>query len=334
MWITRKDSNAVGATLQISLSSKKYYIRKRYHMQNQTDIEPCHCDNDEIELFELFVVLWKRKRIIFAITIVATVAAVIISSILPKIYYVDAIIQPGKDTDDKSVISPQEIVETIDSGVYDIKIAESLTIPIGQIPTLKASVPKGTDMVKISLNSSEPQLAKKIISELLNIISTAIQKEQDLSIQKIKSKMEAVILNHKMLEESVSQAKKQAAESKLKIDDLKKKKFEALINNNGDALTLLLYINEIRNSQVYFNELNDKVAELENSYQNISLRLEQFRLNLEDIKGTVIRKEPTILEKPIKPNKKLIVATTFVGSFMVAVMLAFLFEFVSRLREA
>lgn len=196
-------------------------------------------------------------------------------------------------------------------------------------------------MVKISLNSSEPQLAKKIISELLNIISTAIQKEQDLSIQKIKSKMEAVILNHKMLEESVSQAKKQAAESKLKIDDLKnkiddlkKKKFEALINNNGDALTLLLYINEIRNSQVYFNELNDKVAELENSYQNISLRLEQFRLNLEDIKGTVIRKEPTILEKPIKPNKKLIVATTFVGSFMVAVMLAFLFEFVSRLREA
>jgi capsular polysaccharide biosynthesis protein len=206
---------------------------------------------------------------------------------------------------------------------------------------LKASVPKGTDMVKISLNSSEPQLAKKIISELLNIISTAIQKEQDLSIQKIKSKMEAVILNHKMLEESVSQAKKQAAESKLKIDDLKnkiddlkKKKFEALINNNGDALTLLLYINEIRNSQVYFNELNDKVAELENSYQNISLRLEQFRLNLEDIKGTVIRKEPTILEKPIKPNKKLIVATTFVGSFMVAVMLAFLFEFVSRLREA
>jgi LPS O-antigen subunit length determinant protein (WzzB/FepE family) len=68
-------------------------------MQNQTDIEPCHCDNDEIELFELFVVLWKRKRIIFAITIVATVAAVIISSILPKIYYVDAIIQPGKDTD-------------------------------------------------------------------------------------------------------------------------------------------------------------------------------------------------------------------------------------------
>ncbi|WP_320045023.1 Wzz/FepE/Etk N-terminal domain-containing protein [uncultured Desulfobacter sp.] len=303
-------------------------------MQNKIDFDQHRCDDDEIDLFELFVVLWKRKWIIFAIIIVATVASVIISFMQPKIYCVDAIIQPGRDADGKLVISPKVVVEIINSGAYDRSIAKALTTPVAQIPKFKSSVLKGTDMVKIALEYSEPQAAKKIMIELLNTISAAIQKELDLSIKKTEIQMKEVMLNRNMLKESVTQAKKQAAEIKSKINDLEKKTLEAMNNPNSDALTGLLYTNEIQKGQVYLNKLNDKVVKQEESYQITSLTLEKFRLKLESITSTVIIKEPTIPEKHIKPNKKLIIVLTFVVSFMVAVLLAFLLEVVGKVKQS
>ena len=302
-------------------------------MQNKIDFDQRLCDDDEIDLLELFLVLWKRKWIIFVVTIVATVASVIISFMQPKIYCVDAIIQPGRDADGKLVTSPQVVVEIINSGAYDRSIAKALTTPVAQIPKFKSSVLKGTDMVKISLDYSEPQVAKKIMIELLKTISTAIQKELDLSIKKTEIQMKEVMLDRNMLKESVAQAKKQAAEIKYKIDDLEKKTLEAMNKPKGDALTGLLYTNEIQKGQVYLNQLNDKVIKREEMYQQTSLTLEKFRLKLESITSTVIIKEPTIPEKHIKPNKKLIIVLTFVASFMVAVLLAFLLEVVGKVKE-
>jgi LPS O-antigen subunit length determinant protein (WzzB/FepE family) len=193
-------------------------------MQNQIDFDQCQCD-DEIDLVELFLVLWKRKGMIFAIIIVATVAAVIISFMLPKIYYINAILQPAKDANGVLVTSPQVIAETIKGGAYDRNIAEALAIPVDQMPEMDVSVPKKTNMVNISLESSEPELAKKIISALLNNVSAAIQKEQDILIKKIEIQIKEVMLDRNLLKENITRAKKQAAESKFKIDDLEKKKF-------------------------------------------------------------------------------------------------------------
>ncbi len=258
--------------------------------------------------------------------------SVIISFMLPKIYYIDAIVQPGKNSDGNLITAPQEIVQTIKNRIYDRNIAEALTIPLDQMPEVDTSILESTDMVSISLESSEPQLAKKIIKELLNNISASIQKEQDIVRKKIEIKIDEVLLDRNMLKTQVSEATKQIAESKLKINDLEKKKLEALNNPNRDALiTVLLYTNEIRNGQVYLNSLNDKVSGLENRYQKTTLMLERLRLQLKNIKNTVINKEPTIQENYVKPNKKVIVLAAFVGSFMVAVLLAFLLEFVSRL---
>ena len=183
------------------------------------------------------------------------------------------------------------------------------------------------------MESSEPQLAKKIINELLNNISAAIQEEQNFLIQKTKIQMKEVMLERNMLKENVIQTKKQATESKAKMEDLEKKKLEAFNNPNGNALTVLLYTNEIQNGQVYLNKLYDKVAEFEKRYQKTTLTLENIRLELESIKGTVINKAPIVPEKHIKPNKKLIVALAFVVNAMVAVLLVFLLEFVGKVKE-
>ncbi|PIE74488.1 MAG: hypothetical protein CSA18_04820 [Deltaproteobacteria bacterium] len=278
--------------------------------------------------------LWKHKWKIFAFIIVATVLSVIISFMLPKIYYIDAIVQPGKNSDSNLSIAPQEIVQTIKNRIYDRNIAEVLTIPLDQMPEVNASILESTTLVNISLESSEPQLAKKIIKELLNNISASIQKEQDIVRKKIEIKIDEVLLDRNMLKTQVSEANKQLADSKFKINDLEKKKLEALKSPNRDSLiTVLLYTNEIRNGQVYLNSLNDKVSGLENRYQKTTLMLEGLRLQLKNIKSIVINKEPTIQEKYVKPNKKVIVLAAFVGSFMVAVPLAFLLESVSNMAQ-
>ena len=304
-------------------------------MQNKIDSDQHRCDDDEIDLFRLFLVLWKRRWIIFAITIVATMASVVISFMLPKIYYVDAIIQIGRDANGNIVTPPQVIAETIKSRVYDKDIAKALTIPVGQIPKVNVSIPKSTDMVNISLEVSEPQLAKKIISALLNHISAVIQEKRTILIQKTKFNLKKIISDSNSLKESIIQTQKQAAESKSKIDDLERKKLELLNTSiNKDALTVLLYSREILNGQVYLNTLNDKVAELEKRYQETSLILENFRFQLENIKDTVIIKEPAIPEKHIKPNKKLIVVVTFAASFMLAILMAFLLDSVGKMTQS
>ena len=57
-----------------------------------SQLPPQDFEEDEIDLIELFRVLWKRKTIIFIFTILAAVAAVLISLSMPNIYQSDAVL--------------------------------------------------------------------------------------------------------------------------------------------------------------------------------------------------------------------------------------------------
>ena len=53
--------------------------------------------DDEIDLLELFHVLWSGKWLIGGITFAATVIAVIIAFMLPNIYRAEALLAPNQD---------------------------------------------------------------------------------------------------------------------------------------------------------------------------------------------------------------------------------------------
>ena len=64
--------------------------------QSAAPSNPAHIQNDEIDLKELFVVLWAGKGLITVITSVAAVISVVMALVLPNIYTSSALLAPAE----------------------------------------------------------------------------------------------------------------------------------------------------------------------------------------------------------------------------------------------
>ena len=97
-----------------------------------TEQKPDH-DRDEINLWQCYQVILKRKVLIIAIFLVSVVAAGVISFILPPKYRITASIAPGWiDVDQQgkgiSVDSADNIKSIIENGTCNTKIITSLKL--------------------------------------------------------------------------------------------------------------------------------------------------------------------------------------------------------------
>lgn len=279
--------------------------------------------DDEIDLVNLFLILWNRKTMIFLVTIAITIAAGIVSMFLPKVYEVTALIEPAE-----GVQNPVAIRENIISGAYAQNIAQKFGLSFKDIPDFKVSVPKDTDLVKISVQSKKPQQAVLIIEELLKNVKNDIQKKLDLKIKKNNNRIKEAQLNESLIDEQIKLLENQIEQTKLKITDLEKEKNKAISSQKDEAMAVLLYSNEIQNKQIYLNNLQDKIVSLRNMKQKISLDIDNILIEIEGMKGTRVNKMPIVPEEPIKPKKLLIVVLSFfvglIGSIVVCFGVAFI----------
>ena len=106
---------------------------KTEQLNSSTDIP-----EDEIELIDLLRVIWKWKYLIIGGTFAFALVAVVISFAMPKIYSVDAILEPGilniineGENEDKRIYidSPQNLKALIDIGSFDNQILKVLGPP-------------------------------------------------------------------------------------------------------------------------------------------------------------------------------------------------------------
>lgn len=289
--------------------------------------------DDEIDLVDLFLILWKRKWLIVIVTLLVTIVAAGISMIMPKVYEITAILEPASDAEGKLVENPQAVKETITGGAYDLKIASSIGLPLEKIPKFKVSVPKDTDLVKISVESQEPEQAVQIVNEVLNSVSDDIQEELDLKIKETRNRIKTAELEEKLLQNQIILVRNQISAIQSKVAELEGERSQAMRNPQGEAMAVLLYSNEIQNQQIYLNKLQEKLANFENQKEQIAIKIDNIQLEMERIKGTYINKAPSVPENPIKPKKTLIVALAFVLGFMGSIMLAFIAEFMNKVRQ-
>ena len=132
-------------------------------------------DEDEIELMDIFLVLWRKKILIIGGTLICMIFAAIYSLYLPKIYQVQMKIRPGYV---KLGSGYQEtlvyIKGKIDANIYDEKIIREIpALGLKQIPDdidFKVSIPKNSDILDIALEVSDVESGKKILQNLYSII--------------------------------------------------------------------------------------------------------------------------------------------------------------------
>ncbi|MGB3209199.1 MAG: Wzz/FepE/Etk N-terminal domain-containing protein [Desulforhopalus sp.] len=298
------------------------------------DARPCRVEDDEINLVDITLILWRRKTQIIVLTLLLTLAATGISFLMPKIYEVVTILEPGKRADGVLVKTPQTVRENILGGAYDQTVANTLNIPLADMPEFNVVIPRDTNLVKISVESSEPEQAVRILQELLIAVSSDIQEELNISIKKTKNEIAAAQMEDVFLADQIKLIKEQIAEFTVIINELRADRKKAMADSRGDSMALLLYSTEVQNKQIYLNNLQERLERISLEKKQVELKVNNIQLKLASFKGTNINKSPSSPEKPKKPKKAFIVALAFMLGLVGSIMLAFFAEFVTKVRQA
>lgn len=185
-------------------------------MNQENNTQP---EYDEIDLMDYLKVVIKRKRLILIIFLVAVIVAGVFNYFAPKIYKIDTSLEIGT-IGDKVIEEPSQVIGKIDSDAYGILVREKLGISEDEYPKIKTENPENTNLVIITIESSQPDLAKNILREINNLILAEHQEKLD----KEKTKTEESI-NEIQEELTLLETKKQysegIAELQIKISNLK-----------------------------------------------------------------------------------------------------------------
>ena len=257
---------------------------------------------EEIDLVDYLKVIIKRKRLMLVIFFGAVIIAGIFSWLSPKVYKIDTSLEIGKIAGEAAE-EPAQVVEKIKRDVYGIFVREKLGISETEYPKIKTENPKDTNLVRIEIESVNPEQAKNILEEMNNLILEDHQ-------EKIKIKKE-------LLEKDIERLKTKT----LSLEE-EKKNLEAKV----EALQKILPYQETPGSQFALFDTKEKLEKKKQEIENLYLEINSLQRTSEDIKLTKIVKIPTISEKPVKPKLVLNIVIAGVLGIFIGVFLVFFQE--------
>lgn len=255
-----------------------------------TERETKEAHEDEIDLYELLLVLKKRIKLIIAVFGLGVVAATVVSFLIPNIYHARASIWVY------SSLTTTMLKNLLQLNQFGGENKFSFMIPSESRP------PDINNMSLSILNNLE--FRKKVLNEVKNIYGNTkdiLDLEKDLNAgewhkifsSSIDKTTGAIIL-------SSDQKEKNLAEEILKISI---KEFEKELE---------------KASQTYAEVLGQ-------TFEKLNKNDKLFVLHVVE--------QPTSLEKPVKPKRKLIIAVSGVTFLILGVFSAFVVEWWSRVRS-
>lgn len=296
------------------------------------------------------------------------------------------------------VVNPKQIAGQINEAFYNHLIAAELNLDIRGFPKLRAENLRDTKLVHISIREQDIEKAKLILTSLFNHLKRELDKKIDMGIKGIDTKIATnenlikhknLTIKDKMSEIKLNEIEKNkikqeilSAENKLKIsqereksiieemkavktriDEIEKQQREALEEKKegAEALSLLLYSNEIQNNLRYHKTLDEKLSNEKIIQENLRLQIkergeeikkldtqnEKSRTEIDKIKNEIdntkneidllserkgridyarLIKEPTSSLGPVVPRKKLNVLIAGILSLMIFAILSFFLE--------
>ncbi len=235
---------------------------------------------DEIELMDYLLVIWKWKYLIVAGTLICAVAAGVISFSMSKVYRIDMVLRPGILTMDMGgrnvyIDSPENIKAMIETGMFDREILDHIGEPNNRTPKslkFKVNIPKKSDTIKISHETVDVNQGLQILSNLGRALSKSyserlayIQNEHEAEIDLKKAEVSHYKVNKQASEQQIKNLQKRIEELTPLIELIRKNttsliserdKLLSKNKNEGSMLSPVFYINIIQHN-----------ISLENSYR-------------------------------------------------------------------
>lgn len=328
-------------------------------------------DKNEIELIDFLNIIWKRKWLILLFTSILVIVTGVISFLLPPKWEIDALIQPSKflvqtaegQFEEIMVENPKQIASQINQAAYNYKIATELSLDFLKFPKLRAENLQETSLVRVSIKEKDSERAKLILNSLFNHIKIELDKKVEIESKGIDSQIKSKEIEKSRIKEEIKSNK-----NKLKIVNLRKKEIGKEINDvkkrvesleeeqrkslkkenrsESESLAMLLYSNEIQQSLMNYNTLNELLSSKKIEEENINLeienkeeRIKQLDNEIESFKErkgridyTQLIKEPTSSLSPVSPKKKLNILIAGILGLMISTILAFFLEYIKSQR--
>ena len=326
---------------------------------------------EEIELIDLFRVIWRWKYLILVGTLFFSVVAGILSLRMDKVYRIDMVLMPGllrvgEGGKNTYIDSPTNIKALIEAGTFDERISESISVEeannLPRAMLFRVGIPKDSNTLKISCETSDIDQGIRILESLGKLLLVKYdemvkyyQAEYETEIKKTQTRIEnskAGLLSYK---EIIKNIQKRIDALKSEIDlinknttSLIKERNKLLEQNNPDnILSSILYTNTIQQNLTLANTYKNEINQYQDQKENQKVKLETTQNNIkqlfEDIKdlqfkrqgiqNIQILKSPTSSPFPIKPKKKLIVILATTVGFFTLVFLAFLLEYIAKYKS-
>jgi len=258
---------------------------------------PKNIDADEINLMDYAVVILKRKWLVFGIFLMFVIAAGVFSYFTPKIYEIDTSLEIGKIG--KAIIEkPMQVVEKIENNVYESSVREKLGIE-GGYSKIKAEYIKNTDLVKIKIESENPELSKSILEEMNNLILAEHQEKIKTQKELIESNIETTQDKIQLVESDIEKTKNkikplendiERIENKIEYSEEEKENLEAKV----DALEKVLVYEQTPGTQFALFDTKEKLASKKQEVENLYSRINSLTIGIEDLNLTVNSSEASI----------------------------------------
>ena len=245
----------------------------------------------EIDLCKYIYILIKRKGIIFSIFLVAIITATIVSYfIIEPVYQADTVIAISKPKIKDAIIA-ELTLEDYKNLIKDIEIEEELIqklnlnkppleiTPYDLERMLTIESPEGTNLIKMSIQTSNPKLCKDIINTWTTLF---VEKNKLLYFDEVKKA-------------------KTEIENKLKLAE----------QNFFEIEEKTIKFNNISNTELIESEIRSKIAKIIESKSrliDISISREKEKIKKEEITKAVSEQE-----KILKLKKSIIDDEFFIG---------------------
>jgi uncharacterized protein involved in exopolysaccharide biosynthesis len=287
----------------------------------------------ETDLREIILILEKRKKLIFSVTLAAAALAFLISSTMPKTYLVNTSLQIGtivgeasvnQNVAERAIESVDQIKDKKNKDIYGVLVRQKLGIDQEKYPEIAIEVGKGTAIVSFSTESSDVEFTKKVFRELNETIIASHQKIFDSAKARIEKEIEIGNDNKKRLDAKIESL---TAERAVLLDEVAMLQRRLIENFNvGNELVKmnakqeLEAINQgIEESYLKINESQRETVAL-HSYADI-------------MQPTKVVKEPHASESPVAPKIGLNTILGMVIGFLVGIFIVFSAEWWNKLRE-
>jgi capsular polysaccharide biosynthesis protein len=153
---------------------------------------------NEVDLIEYLNVLWKRRGLIIVPTILLALVAGVVSFLIPPVWEVDVLLQPGKffvqtesgEFKEVFVTDPKQLASEINQGSRNRLISAEFNLDPRKVPKLKAENLRDTKLVRVSLRTGETEKGQAILDLLFQHLKSELDRKIDVEINNLNTQVE------------------------------------------------------------------------------------------------------------------------------------------------